>query len=163
MIMTARRAVYPGSFDPVHEGHLDLIRRASALYDEVIVLIAVSPEKPSLFTVEERAGFLRRALARHTNVRIDSHSGLTVDYMRRQGAGVLVRGLRAVMDFEYEISMANMNRKLAPDIETVLIFSAPEFDFISSRGVKEVARHQGSLKGLVPPEVEEALSKRRPS
>jgi len=155
-----RRAVYPGSFDPIHLGHLDIIQRISALYDEVIVLIAISPEKNSFFDVDERQDLLRKSLAHLPNVKVDAHAGLTVEYARAQNAKVLVRGLRAVVDFEYELSMANMNHKLAPDVETVLVFSAPEYYFISSRGVKEVARNRGSLKGLVPDVVQEAIAKR---
>lgn len=160
--VSPKKAVYPGSFDPIHLGHLDIIQRISKLFDEVTVLIAVSPEKSSLFSVEERKELLRESLAHLKNVKVDSYGGLTVDYLRAQKAGVLVRGLRAVVDFEYEISMANMNRKLAPDIETLLVFSAPEYYFISSRGVKEVARNQGSLVGLVPDTVARAVSKRSP-
>jgi pantetheine-phosphate adenylyltransferase len=158
--VSPRRAVYPGSFDPVHLGHLDIIQRISKLFEEVIVLVAVSPDKPSFFSVEERKEILRKSLSHLPNVKVDSHGGLTVDYLRAQKAGVLVRGLRAVVDFEYEISMANMNRKLAPDIETLLVFSAPEFYFISSRGVKEVARNNGTLTGLVPNSVIDALKNR---
>ena len=130
------------------------------MYDEVIVLIAISTEKNSFFTVDERKELLQKSLAHLTNVKVDAHEGLTVEYARAQNAKILVRGLRAVVDFEYELSMANMNHKLAPDIETVLVFSAPEYYFISSRGVKEVARNRGSLKGLVPPIVQEAIEKR---
>lgn len=153
-----RRAVYPGSFDPIHLGHLDIIERISKVFDEVVVLIAVSPEKPALFSVEERKSLLTQSLEHLPNVKVDSFEGLTVDYAKKIQAGVLIRGLRAVVDFEYEISMANMNRKLVGDIETMLVFSAPEFYFISSRGVKEVARNKGSVAGLVPVGVEKALS-----
>lgn len=152
-----RRAVYPGSFDPIHLGHLDIIERISKVFDEVVVLIAASPEKPALFTVEERKTLLTQSLRHLPNLRVDSFEGLTVDYAKKIQAGVLIRGLRAVVDFEYEISMANMNRKLVGEIETMLVFSAPEFYFISSRGVKEVARNKGSVEGLVPAVVEKAL------
>lgn len=158
--VSPRRAVYPGSFDPIHLGHLDIIQRISKLFEEVIVLIAVAPDKSSMFTVEERKKMLEKSLSHLKNVRVDSHSGLTVDYLHSQKAGVVIRGLRAVVDFEYEISMANMNRKLAADIETLLVFSSPEYYFISSRGVKEVARNKGSLAGLVPDSVIEALNTR---
>ena len=159
--VSPRRAVYPGSFDPIHLGHLDIIQRIAKLFDEVIVLIAVAPDKNSLFSIEERKVLLRKALEHLPNVSVDSHASLTVDYMREKKAGVIIRGLRAVVDFEYEISMANMNRKLAPEIETMLVFASPEFYFISSRGVKEVARNNGSLAGLVPPLVDEAVQKRK--
>ena len=143
-------AVYPGSFDPVTTGHLDIIERISKIFDHVIVLAAESPQKNYLFTVEERADFLKKALVHFTNVEVDLFSGLTVDYMKKKKAHVIVRGLRAVADFEYEGTLANMNYRLAPEIETFMIFSRPEYYFISSRAVKEVGRHHGNLKGLVP-------------
>lgn len=158
--VSSRRAVYPGSFDPIHMGHLDIIQRISKLFDEVIVLIAVAPDKASLFSIEERKELLLQSLSHLPNVQVDSHQGLTVDYLRAKKAGILIRGLRAVVDFEFEISMANMNRKLAADIETLLVFSAPEYYFISSRGVKEVAKNNGALTGLVPPAVAAAIQKR---
>ena len=160
-IVSSRRAVYPGSFDPIHVGHVDIIQRISKLYDEVIVLIAVAPDKSSLFSIDERKELIRNSLKHLSNVTVDSHSSLTVEYMRTKKAGVIIRGLRAVVDFEYEISMANMNRKLAPEIETMLVFASPEFYFISSRGVKEVARNKGSLAGLVPTVVEKAVVQKR--
>ncbi len=161
--VSARRAVYPGSFDPIHLGHVDIVQRISGLFDEVIVLIAASPDKAALFGVEERKELLRQALAAFPNVRIEAYDGLTVEFMRAQKAGVIVRGLRAVIDFENEMSMASMNRKLAPEIETLVVFSSPEHNYISSRRVKEVAHHKGSLVGLVPPLVQVAIEKRRPS
>ena len=157
----AKRAVYPGSFDPIHLGHLDIIERIAKVFDEVIVLIAVAPDKSSsLFTVEERQDLLNKSLSHLKNVRVDSHSGLTVDYMKAQKVNVIIRGLRAVMDFEYETSMANMNKKLSPDIETLLVFSKPEFYYVSSRGVKEVVRNKGSVQGLVPDAALAALNKK---
>ena len=143
-------AVYPGSFDPVTTGHLDIIERISKIFDHVIVLTAESKQKNYLFTVEERASFLKQALVHMTNVEVDLFSGLTVDYMHKRKAHVIVRGLRAVADFEYEGTLANMNYRLAPEIETFMIFSRPEYYFISSRAVKEVGRNRGNLKGLVP-------------
>ena len=143
-------AVYPGSFDPVTTGHLDIIERISKIFDHVIVLTAESKQKNYLFTVEERASFLKQALVHMTNVEVDLFSGLTVDYMQKRKAHVIVRGLRAVADFEYEGTLANMNYRLAPGIETFMIFSRPEYYFISSRAVKEVGRNGGNLKGLVP-------------
>ncbi|MBX2996405.1 MAG: pantetheine-phosphate adenylyltransferase [Bdellovibrionaceae bacterium] len=154
---SVRRAVYPGSFDPIHLGHLDIIHRIAKVFDEVIVLIAVAPDKGSLFSIDERKELLRRSLTDLKNVKVESHEGLTVDYMRTQDASVIIRGLRAVMDFEYETSMANMNKKLSPEIETLLVFSKPEFYYVSSRGVKEVVRNKGSVHGLVPDAVETAL------
>jgi len=153
-------AVYLGSFDPITTGHLDIIERISHIFDHVIVLVADSSEKKYLFSAEERAAFLRKATAENKKIEVDVFQGLTVDYMRRKKAHVIVRGLRAVADFEYEGTLASMNRRLAPEIETFMVFSRPEYYFISSRGVKEVARNGGSLKGLVPDFIIETLEKK---
>jgi pantetheine-phosphate adenylyltransferase len=155
--LSSRIAVYPGSFDPITLGHIDIIRRISELYDKVIVLVAHADEKKSLFTKDERVLLIKKALIKFKNVSVDSHQGLTVDYARSCGAKVIVRGLRAVVDFEYEASMGNMNKTLAPDIETVLVFSSPEYYFISSRMVKDVAKNKGQVKNLVPLTVTKAL------
>lgn len=146
-------AVYPGSFDPITMGHVDIINRISPLFDEVIVLIAQSSQKQSLFTSEERQALIKKSLSHLKNIKVDIFEGLTVDYMKSHKAQVIVRGLRAVVDFEYEMTMANMNKKLAPQIETMLVFASPEYYFISSRGVKEVALNNGALTGLVPESV----------
>jgi len=143
-------AVYPGSFDPITTGHLDIIERISHVFDHVIVLVADSDEKKYLFSAEERAAFLKKAVKENSKVEVDVFKGLTVEYMRKRKANVIVRGLRAVADFEYEGTLASMNRRLAPEVETFMVFSRPEYYFISSRGVKEVARNGGDLKGLVP-------------
>ncbi|MBC7464390.1 MAG: pantetheine-phosphate adenylyltransferase [Bdellovibrio sp.] len=143
-------AVYPGSFDPITIGHLDIIERVSKVFSHVIVLVAESSQKNYLFSVEERVQFLKKALGHFGNVEVDGFSGLTVDYMKKKNAHVIIRGMRAVADFEYEGTLASMNHRLAPDIETFMIFSRPEYYFISSKGVKEVARNGGDLKGLVP-------------
>lgn len=143
-------AVYPGSFDPITTGHLDIIERISNIFDRVIVLVADSNQKNYLFTAEERAGFIKKIAEKNSKVEVDMFSGLTVDYMKKRNAKVIVRGLRAVADFEYEGTLASMNKRLAPEVETFMIFSRPEYYFISSRGVKEVARNNGDLKGLVP-------------
>lgn len=148
-----RRAVYPGSFDPITSGHVDLIKRASVQFDELIVLVSDSNEKKHLFTSAERKALIELSLGSITNVTVDIHQGLTVDYVHRVGAGLIVRGLRAVTDFEYEMSMASMNRKLNPKIDTVLLFASPEAYFISSRAVKEVAKFGGNLAQLVPEHV----------
>lgn len=153
-------AVYPGSFDPITLGHVDIIQRISHLYEETVVLISQSPNKSSLFTAQERKELIEKSLAHLKNVRVDIHEGLTVDYMKTNKADVIVRGLRAVVDFEYELTMANMNKMLAPNIETLLVFADPKYYFISSRGVKEVAQHGGALNGLVTDVVAEALIKR---
>ncbi|AGH96291.1 pantetheine-phosphate adenylyltransferase [Pseudobdellovibrio exovorus] len=153
-------AVYPGSFDPITTGHLDIIDRISHIFDHVIVLVADSNEKNYLFSAEERAAFLKNATAGNSKIEVDVFQGLTVDYMRKRKAHVIVRGLRAVADFEYEGTLASMNRRLAPEVETFMVFSRPEYYFISSRGVKEVARNGGALHGLVPDFVIESLQKK---
>ncbi|GIL16792.1 MAG: phosphopantetheine adenylyltransferase [Oligoflexia bacterium] len=147
------RAVYPGSFDPITLGHIDIIKRISNIFDEVVVLISHSAEKQSLFTVEERMKLIHEALKDIKNVKVDHHQGLTVDYVRQAKAKVIVRGLRAVVDFEYELAMGNVNRKMAPDIETLLVNASPEYYFISSRMVKDIAKNKGDLNGFVPKHV----------
>jgi len=156
----SKLAVYPGSFDPITLGHVDIIQRISQLYEETVVLISQSPNKGSLFTPQERKELIEKSLSHLKNVRVDIHEGLTVDYMKANNANVIVRGLRAVVDFEYELTMANMNKMLAPNIETLLVFADPKYYYISSRGVKEVAQHGGALKGLVTDIVAEALVKK---
>jgi pantetheine-phosphate adenylyltransferase len=153
-------AVYPGSFDPITSGHIDIINRIAPLYSQVTVLIAQSSQKQSLFTAEERKALIEKCLSHLHNVRVDIFDGLTVEYMRKNQAQVIVRGLRAVVDFEYEMTMANMNKKLAPQIETLLVFASPEYYYVSSRGVKELAANHASLKGLVPDLVAEALAEK---
>jgi pantetheine-phosphate adenylyltransferase len=152
-------AVYPGSFDPITNGHIDIINRVSKIFDHVIVLVANSSDKKYLFTSEERAEFVRNAI-QVKNVEVAVHSGLTTEFMKAKKAQVIIRGLRAVADFEYEGTLANMNHRLAPDIETFMIFSRPELYYISSRGVKEMARNNGALKGLVPDFLEPLLIKK---
>ena len=153
-------AVYPGSFDPITTGHLDIIERISHIFDHVIVLVTESTEKKYLFTAKERAEFLKKATSNNKKIEIDIFQGLTVEYMKKRNANVIVRGLRAVADFEYEGTLASMNRRLAPDVETFMVFSRPEYYFISSRGVKEVARNGGKLDGLVPENVIQELQKK---
>ena len=147
-------AVYPGSFDPVTHGHLDIIRRGSRLFDRIVVAILRNPEKKPLFSLQERRGVLARATSGIPNVSVDSFDGLLVDYARRRGARVIVRGLRALSDFEYEFQMALMNRRLDASIETVFMMPSETYSYLSSRLVKEVVRLGGSVTGLVPPEVE---------
>jgi pantetheine-phosphate adenylyltransferase len=155
-----RVAVYPGSFDPITAGHVDIIQRISKIFDHTIVLVASSSQKASLFNAEERVNLIQRCLHSLPNVEVDIHDGLTVDYVQRKGAQVIVRGLRAVVDFEYEMTMASINQKIAPDIETMLVFARPEYYYISSRGVKELALNGGSLKDFVPAEVIPFLMKK---
>lgn len=156
------QAVYPGSFDPITLGHVDIIRRIQPILGEITVLISDNPSKKSLFTAQERKTLVEKALRGIKGVTVDIHQGLTVDYMRASGARVIIRGLRAVTDFEYELVMANMNKKLAPGIETMIVFASPDFYYVASSTVKEVALHGGSVRGLVPGAVEKALRERFP-
>jgi pantetheine-phosphate adenylyltransferase len=155
----SRIAVYPGSFDPVTSGHEDLILRSLAFADRVIVAVAVNAAKQPLFTVEERVALIRRAVS-HSAVEVQSFEGLLVDFARRVGASLLVRGLRAVSDFEYEFQMALMNRTLAPKLETVFLVPAFDLTYLSSSLVREVARYGGDVSRLVHPAVLEALKEK---
>ena len=158
--MNSRRAIYPGSFDPITLGHVDVARRAARLFDEVIVAVYQGQEKPgALFSTEERIGLAREVVATtpEPNIRVDSFSGLTVDYARSQDADVIVRGLRAVSDFEYEFKLAHMNAHLAPGIEVVCLMTSSGHSFISSSLIREVAALGGDVDGLVPALVGDAL------
>ncbi len=155
-----KTVVYPGSFDPITKGHCDIIRRIQPLFGKVIILISNSSRKNYLFTATERKKLAEDALKEIPNVKVEIHQGLTVDYLHRHKLTVMVRGLRAVSDFENELAMANMNKKLAPDIETMIVFSSPEHYYISSHMVKEVAFNNGAIKDLVTPNVEKALKKK---
>jgi pantetheine-phosphate adenylyltransferase len=154
-----RRAVCPGSFDPVTLGHLDIVERASAIYDEVTVAVLVNKKKSSLFTVEERMDLLRQVTATYGNVRVDSFHGLLVDYCRTQQIPVIVKGLRAISDFDYELQMAQMNHGLA-GVETLFMTTNPLYSFLSSSLVKEVATYGGDVSGLVPSLVHDSLTER---
>jgi pantetheine-phosphate adenylyltransferase len=154
----AAAAVYPGSFDPITNGHCDIIRRIQPIVGEITVLVANSPRKNYLFSPQERMALAREALKDIPGVTVECFDGLTVDYMKKTGARVIIRGLRAVSDFEYELVMANMNKKLAPGVETMLVFASPEFYYVSSNTVKEVAMHGGSVRDLVPEAVINALT-----
>lgn len=145
-----RVAVYPGSFDPVTNGHLDIIRRASKTFDKVYVAILTNSSKTPMFTLEQRLDWLRRSTEDIDNVEIDSFSGLLVNYMSERQANIIIKGLRAVSDFEYEFQMALMNRKLNPDVETLFMMTHGKYSYLSSSIVKEIARHRASLNGLVP-------------
>jgi pantetheine-phosphate adenylyltransferase len=151
------RAVFPGSFDPITNGHLDIIDRALKVFDEIIIAILVNPEKEPLFTVAERVDIVRAACHGRRRVRVDTFSGLLVDYAVKVGAGVIVRGLRAISDFEYEFQMALMNRRLDQRIETVFMMPAESYSYLSSRMVKEVFQLGGDIGALVPPVVERRL------
>jgi pantetheine-phosphate adenylyltransferase len=155
-----RRAVCPGSFDPVTNGHVDVIGRAAALYDELVVAVLVNPGKAGLFTVDERMALLRDAVADVPNVTVDSFQGLLVDYCRTHDIPVIVKGLRAVSDFEYELQMAQMNRELA-GVETLFVPTAPQVGHLSSSLVKQIATFGGDVSGLVPKAVNEWLTAHR--
>jgi len=150
-------AIYPGSFDPLTNGHLDLIERGSKIFDELVVAILRNPEKAPLFSVEERRKMLEAMTAPWPNVRVDTFSGLLVAYAVRQKAQAVLRGIRAISDYEYELQMALMNRKLEPRLETVFMMPAEAYSYISSRLVKEIFQLGGSVRGLVPPMVEDRL------
>jgi pantetheine-phosphate adenylyltransferase len=154
-----RRAVCPGSFDPVTNGHLDIIGRAAQLYDEVVVAVFVNQSKSSLFTVDERRDMLVEVTAQYGNVRIDTFHGLVVDYCRHHDIPVIVKGLRAVSDFDYELQMAQMNRGLA-GIDTLFMPTNPEYSFLASSLVKEIAKWGGDVTALVPPNVLKRLIER---
>jgi pantetheine-phosphate adenylyltransferase len=158
-----RIAVYPGSFDPVTMGHLDVIERGAALFDRLIVAVAPAssnPDKRPLFSLEERQALIRSASAHLSNVTVEALSGLLVDFAAERGARVVIKGLRAVSDFEYELAMALMNRRLRPDIDALYLMASGEHSFISSSLVREVARLGAPLEGLVPPQVAEAITRR---
>jgi pantetheine-phosphate adenylyltransferase len=153
----ACRAVFPGSFDPITNGHLDIIQRGLSVFDDVTIAILVNPEKQPLFTVEERSDIIRETYRGEPRISVDTFSGLLVDYAERIGVGVIVRGLRAISDFEYEFQMALMNRRLNPRIETVFMMPAEGYSYLSSRLVKEVFQLGGKVSELVPPIVEQRL------
>jgi len=155
-----RRAIYPGSFDPITNGHLDVIQRAAKLFDEVVVAVAFNEQKTSLFPVDERVALIQHASATVPNIRIERFDGLLVDFARQQQASAVVRGLRAISDFEFEFQMALMNRKLEPEIETIFMMPAEKYTYISSRIVKEIARLGGDVTAFVPASVAEALQTR---
>ena len=153
-------AIYPGSFDPLTNGHLDLIERGAKIFDELIVAILRNPEKEPLFSLEERLEMIRAMTRQRDNVRVDSFDGLTVDYAMKVGATAVLRGIRAISDYEYELQMALMNRKLNPHLETVFMMPAEAYSYVSSRLVKEIAQLGGSVHGLVPDEVEKRLQQK---
>jgi pantetheine-phosphate adenylyltransferase len=152
-----RVAIYPGSFDPLTSGHVDIIERGAKIFDSIIVAILVNVEKTPLFSEAERITLIRDVFKAHKNVQAETFSGLLVDYAQQKNATVLVRGLRAVSDFEYEFQMALMNRHLAPGLETVFMMPDEKYTYISSRLIKEVFTLGGEITGLVPPIVEEKL------
>jgi pantetheine-phosphate adenylyltransferase len=155
-----RKAVYPGTFDPITRGHEDLVRRAAGIFDTVLVAIASNPGKAPMFEAEERVALARDVLADIGNVKVVGYSGLTVEFAHQQGIGVIVRGLRAVSDFEFEFQLANMGRHIAPDIETVFLTPKEHFTFISSTLVREIAVLGGNVGQFVHPLVEAAFRRK---
>jgi pantetheine-phosphate adenylyltransferase len=153
-------AVYPGTFDPITNGHLDILSRGGRMFDRIIVAILRNPDKDPLFPLEERAEILKSVVSRWSNVEVESFDGLLVEFARERGAQVIVRGLRALSDFEYEFQMTLMNQRLEPGIQTVFMMPSEAYSYVSSRLVKEVARLGGDVTGLVPPEVVAQLKKR---
>jgi pantetheine-phosphate adenylyltransferase len=155
-----RVAVYPGSFDPITNGHLDIIKRSMNFFDGLIILVAYNPNKTGLFTVEERLAMIKAVIGDNPKIKIDSSDGLLVDYARVSGAQVVLRGLRAVSDFEYEFQMALMNRRMNREVETVFLMTGYKWFFTSSQLIKEAASHGGSVKGLVPDFVYQKLQEK---
>jgi pantetheine-phosphate adenylyltransferase len=156
-------AVYPGSFDPLTNGHVDLIERSCRIFDRVLVAVLVNTEKSALFTVEERIVMIKEIFARHSKVRVKSFSGLLVDFLRKEKTNIVVRGLRVVSDFEFEFQMALMNRRLDPEVETIFLTPRQDLSYLSSRLVKEVHRLGGDVSGLVPSLVHRSLEQKLPS
>jgi pantetheine-phosphate adenylyltransferase len=157
-----RRAIYPGTFDPVTNGHTDLVRRAAGIFDQVLVAIAANPHKAPMFTLEERVDLARRVLNGIPNVEVVGYDGLTVDFMRQHDIRIVVRGLRAVSDFEFEFQLANMQRHLLPQMETVFLTPQEQFTFISSTMIREIARMGGTVEQFVDPLVATALRGKGP-
>jgi pantetheine-phosphate adenylyltransferase len=160
--MSKKQAICPGSFDPITYGHLDIISRGANVFDEVIVVVANNQSKDSLFTVQERMDLIREATKEIPNVNVDTCNGLLMDYVRTTGAKVILRGLRAVSDFEYEMQITSINRKLNESVETFFVMTNNQYSFLSSSIVKEVAKYHSPVTDLVPPVVEEALKKKFP-
>ncbi|MGA9055308.1 MAG: pantetheine-phosphate adenylyltransferase [Terriglobia bacterium] len=155
--MSESLAIYPGSFDPITNGHLDLIERARWIFGRLIVAVLTNPDKLPLFTVMERVEMLQEATRGMPNVAVDTFGGLLVEYAKQKGAAIILRGIRAFTDYEYELQMAIMNRKLEPSLETVFLVPAESYTYLSSRLVREIFQNGGSVKGLVPPLVEDRL------
>jgi len=154
-----KTALCPGTYDPITEGHRDIIRRCARVFDNVIITVSDNPKKTPMFSVKERIDFISRSLAELGNIEIIFFKGLLIDLAKERNAQVIVKGLRAISDFEYELQMAQMNKKLAPEIETFFLISNPKYAYLSSSAVKEVAGLGGCIKGLVPDEVKEDILK----
>lgn len=153
-------AIYPGTFDPITYGHLDIAQRAARLFDTLILAVAANPGKQPLFTLQERVTLAQHCASELTNVQVSGFSNLMADFARSQGASVLVRGLRAVADFEFEMQLAHMNRHLLPELESVFFMPSQQWSFISSTLVKEVVRHQGDVAHFLPPVAHRALQEK---
>jgi len=151
------KALYPGSFDPLTNGHLDVIKRASNIFDELEVVIMTNPNKLFTFSVEERITMIKSIITKFPNVTVSAQTGLTVDYAKRVNATVLVRGIRAVMDYEYELQQATANMILNPKIETIFLLTHPQWSFLSSSVVKQIALNKGDLSGFIPPEIKDVI------
>jgi pantetheine-phosphate adenylyltransferase len=159
--MSAALAIYPGSFDPMTMGHVDIIQRGSLMFERIVIAVLINADKSPLFSVKERVDIACEVFRDRANVEVDTFDGLLVDYARRRQASVIVRGLRAVSDFEYEMQMALMNRRLNPEVETVFMMPAEPYTYVSSRLVKEVVALGGSVKGIVPDIVERRLREKK--
>jgi pantetheine-phosphate adenylyltransferase len=155
-----RLAIYPGSFDPLTHGHLSLIHRGLKIFDGLVVAVANNPDKHPLFTFQERMELIRTAVGTDARVEVDSFDGLLVDYAKKRGVHTVLRGLRAVSDFEYEFQLANMNRKLDPEFDSVFVMTGEDYFYVSARLVREVARFGGDVSALVPPNVLAALDRK---
>lgn len=155
-----KTAIYPGSFDPVTYGHLDIIERSSKLFDRLVVGVLVNVQKVPMFSLEERVEMIKKETAHLPNVEVQGFSGLTVDFARENGAGFMVRGLRAVTDFEYELQLSHTNRELAPDVDTVFLTTGLKYGYISSSVTKEIALFGGDITKFVPPAVEERIKEK---
>jgi len=158
--MMKRRAVYPGTFDPITYGHIDIIKRAFQLFDEVYIAVAENAEKKPLFSFDERTRFVKQATKQMKGIRIEGFDGLIVKYAQKKGIRILLRGLRAISDFDYEFQMALTNRKLAPQVETIFLMPSETYFYISSRLIKEIAHLGGNIKAFVPSFVAEALKEK---
>lgn len=156
----ANKVVCPGSFDPITKGHLDIIERASALFPQVVVGVLMNPDKHSLFSLEERVELIKSGIKHLPNVEVKCFNGLLIDFVKQVGANLIIKGLRAISDFEIEFQMAMNNKRLDPKIETMFMMTKNEYSFLSSSGVKQIARFGGDIHDLVTPEVEQALRKK---
>lgn len=155
-----RTAIYPGSFDPITNGHVDIIERAAKLFDRLVVAVAVNEEKHPLFTLEEREQQIREACGHLTNVRVTRFEGLLVNFAHAEGASAVVRGLRAVSDFEFEFQLAQMNKNLAPEVETLFVMTSTDWSYLSSSIIRQIAGLGGSVSDFVPPNVERSLARK---